>query len=229
MDSPRAVAKIRKDRSKAVPVVTMGLTEEQSSRAWVASLTNMTLNKVVLPAGESIFQDAKGQPMPPHRWPTEFHNVNGGLEQADATDFVCVNRVSEDPTRQCFAVYPVDISKSEDLLSDEELVLVHGYMDLPFHDCVSQREEKGQDKAWWEVDAMGSGSNDNNTFVRRVLDHISSQDEPIGGNPPTYGDLFRGKAGDGPMGHLGRPPEPKPIGNDTPQVSSVVQVPSNDK
>ena len=53
-DMPRAVAKIRKDSSKAVLVVPMGCTEEESSRDWVVSLTNMTLNKVVLPAGESI-------------------------------------------------------------------------------------------------------------------------------------------------------------------------------
>ena len=59
MDIPRAVAKIRKDRSKAVFGVPMGCTEEDSIRAWVASLTNMTLNKVVLPAGESVYQDAK--------------------------------------------------------------------------------------------------------------------------------------------------------------------------
>ena len=39
-------------------------------------LTNITLNKVVPPAGESVYQDAKGQPMPPHRWPTEFHYVH---------------------------------------------------------------------------------------------------------------------------------------------------------
>ena len=31
------------------------------------------------------------------------------------------------------------------------------------------------------------------------------------------------------MGHLGRPPEPKLKGNDTPQVSSVVQVPGKAK
>ena len=89
-DIPRSVAKIRKDRSKAVFVVPMGCTEEESTRDWVASLDNMTLNKGVLPAGESVYQDAKGQPMPPQRWPTEFHYVDGGLEQADATDFVCV-------------------------------------------------------------------------------------------------------------------------------------------
>ena len=47
----------------------------------------------------------------------------------------------------------------------------------------------------------------------------------MGGNPPTYGDLFRGKTRDGPLGHLGRPPEPKSSGVATPQVSSVVQVP----
>ena len=97
-------------------------------------------------------------------------------------------------------------------------------MDQPFHDWGNQREGKGEDKAWWEVDSIVFGSYDGDTFVRRVLDHMSSQDEPIGGNPPTYGDLFRGKTRDGPLGHLGRPPEPKPCGG-TPQISSVVQVP----
>ena len=110
-DIPRAVAKIRKDRSKAVLVVPMGCTEEESTRDWVVSLTNMTLNKVALPAGESVYQDAKGQPMPPQRWPTEFHYVDGGREQADTTHFVCVNRIIAEPWRQCFAVSPVDIGE----------------------------------------------------------------------------------------------------------------------
>ena len=57
-------------RSKAVFVVPMGCTEEESFQDLVASLDNMTLNKVVLPAGESVYQDAKGQHMPPTRWPT---------------------------------------------------------------------------------------------------------------------------------------------------------------
>ena len=48
-------------------------------------------------------------------------------------------------------------------------------------------------------------------------------------NPPTYSDLFRGKAGDGLMGHLKRPPKPKTSGVPMPQVSSVVQVPSRAK
>ena len=111
----------------------------------------MTLNNVVLPAGESVYQDAKGQPMPPQRWPTEFHYVDGGLDQADTTDFVCVNRIIAEPWRQCFAVSPVDIEEPKDLLTEEELDLVQGYMDQPFHDWESQREGKGQDKAWWEV------------------------------------------------------------------------------
>ena len=97
-------------------------------------------------------------------------------------------------------------------------------MDPPFDDWGSQREGKSQDKAWWEVDSIVSGSYDGNTFVTRVLDHMSTQDEPTGGNPPIYGDLFRGKTRDGPLGHLGRPPEPKPCSG-TPQVTSVVQVP----
>ena len=192
------------------------------------SLTKMTLNKVLLPAGESVYQDAKGQPMRPQRWPTEFHYVDGGLEQADATNFVCVNRVIAEPWRQCFAVPPVDIGGSEDLLTEEELDLVQGYTDQLFHDWGSQREGKGQDRAWWEVDSIVSGSYDGNTFVRRVLDHMSSQDERIKGNPPTWGDVFRGKIRDGPLGHLRRPPELKPC-RGTPQVSSVVQVPGKAK
>ena len=74
----------------------------------------------------------------------------------------------------------------------------------------TRREGGRKDKAWWLVDAIVSGSYERNTFVRRVLDHMSSQDEPalaVGGNPPTYGDIFRGKARDGPIVHRGRPPE----------------------
>ena len=157
--------------------------------------------------------------------------MDGSLDQADTTDFVCVNRIIAEPWRQCFAVPPVDIeeSDSEDPLTEEEWDLVQGYMDQPFHDWGNQREGKGQDKAWWEVDSIVSGSYDGNTFVQRVLDHMSSQDEPPGGNPCTYGDLFRGKTRDGPLGHLGRPPEPKASGVATPQVSSVVQVPGKAK
>ena len=136
------------------------------TRDWVASLDNMTLNKVVLPAGRCAYQDAKGQPMLRQRCPTEFKHDDGGLGHADTTD--------SEPWRKSLAVSPVDMGESEDLLSDEELDLVEGYMDRPFHDPVTQREEKGQDKARWEVDAIDSGSYDGNTLVRRVLDHMST-------------------------------------------------------
>ena len=135
--------------------------------------------------------------MRPQRCPTKFHYVDGGLKHADATFCLCVNRVIAELWRQCFAVSPVDIGESEELLSDEELDSVQGYMDQPFHDWVSKREGKGRDQAWCEVDALVAGCYDENTFVSRVLDHMCSQDEPNGGNPPTYGDLFRGKARDG--------------------------------
>ena len=125
--------------------------------------------------------------------------MDGGLEQADATDFVCVNRVIAEPWRQCFAVSPVDPEESEDLLMDEELTLVQGYMDRSFHDRISQREVGGKDQAYWEVEGIVSGSDDGNTFVKRVMNHMSSQDEPTRGKPLTYGDVFRGKARDGPI------------------------------
>ena len=105
-DITRAVAKICEDRSKALLVVRMGCTEEELTRDFGASLTNMTLNKVVLPAGESVHQDLKGQPLLPKRLPTKFHYVDGGIKQADATDFVCVNSVVAESWRQCFAVLP---------------------------------------------------------------------------------------------------------------------------
>ena len=140
VDIPRGVAKICKDRSQAVLVVPMGCTEEESTRGWVVSLTNMTLNNVVLPAGESVYRDAKGQPMPAQRWTTAFHYVDGGLGQADATDLVCVNRVIAEPGRLSFAVSSVDIGASDNLLYEEEFDLVQGYMDRPFHHWVSKRE-----------------------------------------------------------------------------------------
>ena len=167
--------------------------------------------------------------MPPQTRPTEFNYVDVGLEQADAADFVCVNRVIPEPWRQCCVVSPADIGESDDLLSDEELDLVQGYMDGPFHDWVSQQEGKGQGKDWWEVDTIVSGPYDGNTFVRRVLDHMSRQDEPIEWSPSTYGELFCGKAQNGPMSHLRRPAEPKLSGITTPEVISLVEVPCKAK
>ena len=95
VDIPGAVAKIHKDRSKAVFIVTMGCTQEESTRDWMASLESMTLNKVVLLAAESVYQDANGQAMPPRMWPTEFHCVDGGPEQADTTTRGCQMRDCE--------------------------------------------------------------------------------------------------------------------------------------
>ena len=56
-------------------------------------LPNLTLNTVALPAGQSVCQDAKAQPMAPQRWPTKLNYVDRGLEQAVAIDFVCANPV----------------------------------------------------------------------------------------------------------------------------------------
>ena len=148
VDTPRGYAKIRKARSKAVLVALMGCTEEEGTRDWLVSLTKMTLNNVVLPGGDCDYKDAKGQSMPLQRWLTEFHYVDGGLKQADARDFVCVNSLIAEPWRHRLLVSPVDIRESEDVLSDKEVDVVEGYMYGPFHDWVGQRERKGQDKAW---------------------------------------------------------------------------------
>ena len=57
------------------------------------------------------------------RWRTEFHYVDQGLEEAEATDLVYVSRMIAEPSRQRLAVSPADNSESVDLLSDEELDL----------------------------------------------------------------------------------------------------------
>ena len=72
VDIPRAVAKIFKGCSKAVLVIPIGCTEEEGTRDWVVSLTNLTLNNVFVQAAVSVHHDANGQPMPPPRWPAEF-------------------------------------------------------------------------------------------------------------------------------------------------------------
>ena len=76
-------------------------------------------------------------------------HADQGPEQADATDFVCVNPIIADPRWQCVAVSPVDIRELKDLLSDEELELFRGYMDRSFHACVSQREGKRKPVGRW--------------------------------------------------------------------------------
>ena len=139
---PTAVTEIRKDHSKAVLVVPTGCTEEELTRDWVVSMTNVTLTRIASPAGENVYQDPKGQPMPPQRCQTEFNYVEGGLQHADTTHFVCVNRLMAEPWRHCFAVSPVDIRESKDLLSDEEQDLVLRYMDRRFHNLIGQQEEK---------------------------------------------------------------------------------------
>ena len=212
-------------------VVPMGCTEEESTRHWVASLTNMTLNKVVLPAGESVYQDAKGQPMPPQRWPTEFHYVDGGLDQADTTDFVCVNRIIAEPGGNALR-FPLLTSKNRTPKTPSlrrSGIWFRGIWISPFTTGETSVRAKARTKPggkWTQsslVPMTGTPS------YRGCWITCPAKTSPPGGNPPTYGDLFRGKTRNGPLGHLGRPPEPKASGVATPQVSSVVQVPGKAK
>ena len=141
---PQAVARIYKERSKAVLVVPVSRTEEGSTTDCVVLLMKMTLNKVVLPAGDRVYEHAKGAPVPCQRWPSEFHYVDGGVKQADATEVWCVHHMIAEPSRQCFAVSPVDIGESDYLPSDDELGFVQGYMDRPFPAWVAQQQAIGQ-------------------------------------------------------------------------------------
>jgi len=225
-DIARAVAKISKDRASAVLVVPMGPLEEESTRDWVLSLETMTLNKTTIPEGESVYQDAMGQALPPQRWRTSFHCVDGSLDQEGSQDSWCVNRIVAEPWRLCFAATPEELEEPVDRLSDEEILMIQGYMDRPFHDQVQEGDAKAREKAWWQVDNIVSGAFEGNTFIRRVSDHMAEQDEPVGANPPTYGDIYRTRGRDGPIQVRGLPPVDAPR---EPHVSSVVQVPPETK
>ena len=80
-DIPRAVAKIRKDRSKAVLLVSMGCTEEESTRDLVVSLTNMTLNKVTLRLERVSIRTLRDSPCHPRDGQRNFTMWMGALNR----------------------------------------------------------------------------------------------------------------------------------------------------
>ena len=130
----------------------MACKEEESTQDSAVSQDNVTLNKIVLLAGERLYEGTAAELVAPQRWATNLHCVDLGPKPADTAEFVSVNRVIAEPWRQCFAVSPVDSSEPEDHLTEEKLTLVQGYMHRPFHNLISRRE--GADKG---PGVLGSG------------------------------------------------------------------------
>ena len=123
--------------------------------------------------------------------------VDGSLLDELAADVRIVVRVVAEPMRYMFAAPSQEADqyteKRDDLTADE-LDAVLRYMHNPIHDIRSANGGKDETK-WWEDDSIALGAFDGNAFVRRVPDHRADQDEPRGGNPPTYGDVYQTKCG----------------------------------
>ena len=66
--------------------------------------------------------------------------------------------------------------------------MVCGYMSNPMHLGVPTKGSPA--KSWWEDPALLTGRFTKNEFVACVLEHWAGQNEPVGSNPPTWGDLY---------------------------------------
>ena len=119
--------------------------------------------------------------------------VDGSLLDESEADIRMVVLVVAEPMRYMFAAPSQEADQytegCDDLTADE-LDVVMGYMHNPMHDIMFAKG--GKDETKWSEDAsIASGAFAGNAFVRRVLDHWADQDEPRGGNPPTYGDIYQ--------------------------------------
>ena len=160
-------------------------------------LERMTLNSYDFPAGQSIYQDAGGQKLGNTPSRTTVVYVDGSLLDELEADIRIVARVVAEPMCYMFVApsqdTDQDIEGRDDLTADE-LDAVVGYMHNHMHDIMSAKGSKDETK-WWEDDSIASGAFEGNAFVRKVLDHWADEDEPRGGNPFTYGDIYRTKCG----------------------------------
>ena len=74
---PRAIAKIKSNRAKALLVLTEKVWEDYRMVRLQDDLERMTLNSYDFPAGQSIYQDASGQKLGNTPGPTTVVYVDG--------------------------------------------------------------------------------------------------------------------------------------------------------
>ena len=223
-DLGRAVAKVEKDRTHGFVVVSGVGADDEKGTSLMSRLEQVSLNKVTFAPGESVYQDARGEALPPQRWATHVYYVSGCQAHQDEADVYNINRIQAEPWRAMFHAPDLeqDLGLDDGLnLGEEDWENVHGYISSPLHEWAAAKGGAKRPQDWWEMEAIVTGTFDGNTFVRRVLDHWADQDEPVGQNPPTYGDVFRTR------GRVAG--KPSPSQSEGPQVRSVVQVPTKAK
>ena len=170
---PRAIAKIKSNGAKAQLVLTEKVWEDDQMVRLQDDLERMTLNSYDFPAGQSIYQDARGQKLGNTPGRATVVYVDGSLLDELEADIRMVARVVAEPMRYFFAApsQEADLyTEGRDDLTADELEAVVGYMHSPMHDIMSAKGSKDETK-WWEDDSIASGAFDGNAFVRRGLDH----------------------------------------------------------
>ena len=141
-------------------------------------LERITLKSYDFPAGQSIYQDARGQQLGNTPGRTTVVYMDGSLSDESEADIRMVVRVAAEPMRYMFAAPSQEAeqyTEGRDDLTADELDAVVGYMHNPMHDIMSAKGCKDETK-WWEDDSIASGAFDGNAFVRRVLDHWADKD-----------------------------------------------------
>ena len=115
-------------------------------------LESMTLNSHEFPAGQSIFQDARGQRLGNTPGRTTVVYVDGSLLDQLEADIRMLARVVAEPMRYMFAAPSQEADQYTegcDDLTANELDAVVGYMHNPMHDIMSAKGGNDWTK-WWE-------------------------------------------------------------------------------
>ena len=155
-------------------------------------LERMPPNSYKFPAGRSIYQDARGRTLGNTPVRTTLVYVDGSLLDESEADTRLVARVVPEPMRYMFAAPSHEedqYTEGHDELTADELDVVVGYIHSPMHNITPAKGSQDETK-WREDDSIALGAFEGNAFVHRVLDRLANQDEPRGGNPTTYGDIY---------------------------------------
>ena len=170
---PRAIAKIKSNRAKALLVLTEKVWEDDRMVEVKDDLERMTLNSYEFPAGHTIYQDARGQQSGNTPGRTTVVYVDGSLLDESEADIRMVARVVAEPMRYTCTAPSQEADQyreAGDNPTADELDVVVGYMHKPMHEITSAKGSKDETE-WWKDDSLASGAFNGNAFVRRVLDH----------------------------------------------------------
>ena len=188
--------------------------EDAKDAPYVQDLRCMTLIDTQLRLAKYIFLGAQKNPLPPpaKRWTTTVAYVNGSLARTNPNMGMssvtakvqpegCT--LEDRPHRSISLIMGLPVRygaqtadgwycpprTAQDALLQDELDMMCGYMLNPMHLRV---QSKGPTtKSWWEDPVLLAGRFMKNGFFASVLEHPADQNEPVGFNPPTWGDMYR--------------------------------------